>query len=143
MVETIRATVALLEKNEQMSQAALANTMGLDWRANVSPGDPEIPFEPYAADLDQLVSTAYRWNLDWEKLEAGLRALEGAETTARSGYYPKLAMTVDLQQLLERLRRRPRHRPEQERLDPGPGREDPHLQRAAGEATRCGRPMPG
>jgi outer membrane protein len=99
MVETIRATVALLEKNEQMSQAALANTMGLDWRADVTPATQEIPFEPLAIDLDKLVSTAYRWNLDWEKLEAGLRSLEGAETTAKSGYYPKLAMTVDLQKL--------------------------------------------
>jgi len=99
MVETIRATVATLEKNERMAQAALANTMGLGWESDVSPADLEIPFEPYAADLDQLVSTAFRWNLDWEQLEAGLGALEGAETAARSGHYPKLVMTVDLHQL--------------------------------------------
>jgi len=98
MVETIRAAVATLEKNELMSQAALANTMGLNWQASVSPAAGEIPFAPCPGDLDQLVGTAYRFNLDWEKLEAGLRALEGAETAARSGDYPKLAMTVDLHQ---------------------------------------------
>jgi outer membrane protein TolC len=98
MVETIRATVALLEKNDQMAQAALANTMGLGWQASVSPADADIPFEPIAANLDDLVNDAFRWNLDWEKLEAGLRAQEGGETAAESGHYPKLAMTVDLQQ---------------------------------------------
>lgn len=98
MVETIRATVALLEKNEAMAQAALASTMGLGWRQNVVPAAQEIPFEPYAMDLDTLVTDAYQWNLDWQELEAGIRALEGAETTARSGHYPKLAMTVEVKQ---------------------------------------------
>jgi len=98
MVETIRAAVATLEKNELMAQAALANTMGLNWQASVSPAAREIPYAPCPGDLDQLVGTAYRFSLDWEKLEAGLRAMEGAETTARSGDYPRLAMTVDLYQ---------------------------------------------
>jgi outer membrane protein TolC len=97
-VETIRAAVATLEKNEQMSQAALANTMGLNWQASVAPGTQDIPYDSFNGDLDQLVSSAFRFNLDWEKLEAGLRALQGAETTARSGDYPKLAVTVDLYQ---------------------------------------------
>ena len=99
MVETIRATVALLEKNEAMSQAALANTMGMDWRSNVLPAAQEIPFEPYTANLEELVGTAYRGNLDWAKLEAGINSLEGAETTAKSGHMPKLAMTVDLHRM--------------------------------------------
>ena len=98
MVETIRAAVATLEKNELMAQAALAGTMGLNWQASVAPAAQEIPYEPFAGDLDQLAGTAFRFNLDWARLEAGLRALQGAETTARSGDYPKLAVTVDLHQ---------------------------------------------
>lgn len=98
MVETIRATVAQLEKNEAMAQAALANTMGLGWQQSVVPAAQEIPFEPYATNLDALVTDAYQWNLDWQELEAGIRALEGAETNARSGHYPKLAMTVEIKQ---------------------------------------------
>jgi outer membrane protein TolC len=43
-----------------------------------------------------LVGTAYEFNPDWEKVEAGLRALGGAVTTARSGYYPKVAWTGEL-----------------------------------------------
>ena len=96
MVETLRATVAMLEKNEQLSQAALANTMGLGWQVSVTPSAREIPYQPSSPNLEELVGTAYGFNLDWKKLDAGLRALEGAETAARSGHYPKLAMTVDL-----------------------------------------------
>jgi outer membrane protein TolC len=96
MVETIRAAVATLEKNELLSQAALANTIGLSWKVSVSPAAREIPYQPVAANLDDLVGTAYRFNLDWAKLEAGLRALEGAEVTAQSGHAPRLALTVDL-----------------------------------------------
>jgi outer membrane protein TolC len=42
------------------------------------------------------VSTAYEFNPDWAKLEAGLKALDGAVETARSGYYPKIAVTGEL-----------------------------------------------
>lgn len=96
MVETIRAMVAELEKNEAMSQAALANTMGLDWKATVIPAAQEIPFDTYPGDLQELVSTSYQFNPDWNKLEAALRAAEAAVSTAKSGYYPKLALTGEL-----------------------------------------------
>jgi outer membrane protein TolC len=96
MVESLRAMVAALEKNAVISQAALANTMGLPWDANVKPASEEIPFEPYAANLEELAGVAYEFNPDWVKLEAATRAAEGAVTTARSGHYPKLALTGEL-----------------------------------------------
>ena len=96
MVETLRAMVALLEKNEEMSQAALANTMGLSWNSSIRPEDKELPYTPYAENLDNLVGTAYQFSPDWAKVEAGIRAAEGAVRTAKSGYYPKLAVTGDL-----------------------------------------------
>ncbi len=96
MVETLRSMVALLEKNELMAQAALANTMGLPWNSSVKPADKEVPFTPFADGLDGLVSGAYQFNPDWNKLEAGVRAAEGAVRTARSGHYPKLAVTGQL-----------------------------------------------
>ncbi len=96
IVESLCSAVALLEKNEEMAQAALANTMGLPWNASVKPTDREVPFEPAAENLDDLVSTAYRFSPDWNKLEAGIQAAEGAVKTARSGYYPKLAVTGEL-----------------------------------------------
>ena len=43
MVETIRAMVATLEKNELISKAALANIVGMSWDAVVSPADNELP----------------------------------------------------------------------------------------------------
>jgi outer membrane protein TolC len=96
IVETMRSIVAELEKNDALAQAALANTMGLDWQSTVQPGAQEIPFEPYAGDLTELAGKSYQFNPDWNKLEAGLRAAEGVLTTARSGYSPKLALTGEL-----------------------------------------------
>ena len=82
MVESLRSMVALLEKNELMARAALANTMGLSWSASVKPADDEIPFAPFQGKLDDLVGAAYRFNPDWAKLEAGIRAAKGAIRTA-------------------------------------------------------------
>jgi outer membrane protein TolC len=96
MVETLRATLALLEKNEAMAQAALANTMGLTWEESVRPAAAEIPFAPYPGKLEDLVGSSYQFSPDWGKLEAGLRAAEGAVRTAQSGHYPKLALTGEL-----------------------------------------------
>jgi len=96
MVETVRSIVAPLEKNEATAQAALAYTMGLPWNATVEPTESEIPFVPYDGKLDELVATAYEFNPDWAKVDAGLRALEGEHTTAVSGHYPKIALTGDL-----------------------------------------------
>ncbi len=96
MVESLRSMVALLEKNEQLARAALANTMGLAWNASVLPADREMPFLPAAADLDGLVGAAYQFNPDWNKIEAGLRAAEGAVRTAQSGHHPKVALTGEL-----------------------------------------------
>jgi outer membrane protein TolC len=96
MVETLRATLALLEKNEEMARAALANTMGLSWDESVRPAAAEIPFTAYPGDLERLVGSSYQFSPDWGKLEAGLRAAEGAVRTAKSGHHPKLALTGEL-----------------------------------------------
>jgi outer membrane protein TolC len=96
MVESLRAMVAMLEKNEIMAEAALANAAGLPWNASIQPADEEIPFTPYTGNLDRLVSTSYQFSPDWKRLEAAVRAAEGAVTTARSGYYPQVAITGEL-----------------------------------------------
>ena len=96
MVETLRSSVALLEKNEAMAQAALANTMGLAWNESTRPSDKEVPFTPFAENLENLVGTAYRFSPDWAKVESGIRAAQGAVRTAESGHYPKLALMGEL-----------------------------------------------
>ena len=96
MVETIRALVAQLDKNQVMARAALANTIGLPWQSSVTPKDAEIPYAPLASDLPSLVGDAYEFSPDWKGLEAGLRAIEGAVQTARSGHLPKIALTGNL-----------------------------------------------
>ena len=96
MVETIRAMVAQLDKNEAMSRAALANTLGLPWQTSIAPKDTEIACSPLTSDLPALVGDAYEFSPDWQRLEAGLRASDGAVQTARSGHAPKLAITGNL-----------------------------------------------
>jgi len=97
MVESLRAMAAVLEKNEAMSQAALANTLGLGWRESISPSDTEIPLVPLTGGLEDLVGGAYRFNPDWKSYEAGLRASEGGLREARSGYAPKVALVGSLE----------------------------------------------
>lgn len=96
MVETIRAMVASLEKNELMARAALANTMGMSWDAAIEPADIELPHVVFNEMLESLVTTAYQFNPDWEKVKAGILAAEGAVMTEKSGYFPKLALTGSL-----------------------------------------------
>jgi outer membrane protein TolC len=96
MVESIRAIVATLEKNETMAQAALANTMGLTWRDNVVPGAQELPAPPPAVELERLVADTYAFSPDWKRLEEGLQAAEASVSVARSGHAPKIALVGDL-----------------------------------------------
>ncbi len=96
IVESVRSMVAQLEKNERMAQAALANTMGLGWRASIRPADREIPLDRHPGNLEELAGESYRFNPDWGKLEAALQAVAGAVRTAQSGYYPKVALTGEL-----------------------------------------------
>lgn len=96
MVESIRAIVALVEKNELMAQAALANALGMSWSNSVAPVAPDIPFAPFAGNLSEMVGVAYRFNPDWARLEAGIRAAEGSVKTARSGHAPKVALTGEI-----------------------------------------------
>jgi outer membrane protein TolC len=99
MVDSLRSIVGPLEENESSAEAALAYTLGLSWKSSVEPRDGEIPYLPYAGNLDAMVTTAYEFNPDWNKLQAGLRSYEGERLTASSGHYPKLALTGNLHRM--------------------------------------------
>lgn len=96
MVESLRSAVALLEKNVEMAQAALANTMGLPWTTSVRPALRNIPYAPAGETLESMVGKAYEFSPDWVKLEAGIKAAEGAVRTAKSGHYPRIALTGEI-----------------------------------------------
>jgi outer membrane protein TolC len=96
MAETVRSLVAPLEANQASAEAALAYTMGLSWKSSVAPKDETVPFQPYAGNLDDLVSTAYEFNPDWAEIEAGLKAFEGQRATAASGFFPKVGLKGEL-----------------------------------------------
>jgi outer membrane protein TolC len=96
MVETIRSMVAQLEKNELLSQAALANAIGLPWHISAVPTDTELPFTPLANQLNEMVSSAYQFSPDWGVIEAAIRAAEGAIMTAKSGHSPQIGFSGEL-----------------------------------------------
>ena len=72
ILNTTRAIVPLLRKNEQVAKAALANTMGMEWEDCVELAEVEIHFAPCQVDLKQLIGDCYVFNPDVARLEAGL-----------------------------------------------------------------------
>lgn len=96
-VENLRSVVVRLRGNYQLALAALTNTMGLDWRSRIEPVESDIPYQPYAEDIEQLVDASYRFNPDWARLKAGLAAAAGKVGEAQSGRLPKIALIGNLQ----------------------------------------------
>lgn len=91
-VEGMRATLDMLRPGVQIAQAALVQVMGLPWETEIELAAETIPFEPYAIDLRALVSSAYTFSPDWNRLRAGLQAAEAGVREARSGHWPKVLL---------------------------------------------------
>jgi outer membrane protein TolC len=91
--EGVRTLVAQLKGHRELAKAALVNTLGLDWNTPIEVAGAEIPYRPFRANLEELVTTSYRFNPDWAKLKAGLEAAEAKITEARSGHFPKVMLT--------------------------------------------------
>jgi outer membrane protein len=95
-VEGVRTMVAGLASNEKLSLAALLNTTGLDWDTKLEVKEEDIPYQPYRAHLEEMITRAYLFNPDWKKLKAGLGAAEAKIMEARSGFFPKVLLTGSL-----------------------------------------------
>lgn len=95
-VSSIMSMLELLKSNEELAKAALVNFMGLDWKVQVELSEKDIPFKPYKADLTKLVADAYQFNPDWAKIQLGLKAMEAKIRKARSGHFPMIALTGNL-----------------------------------------------
>jgi len=92
ILNTTRAIVPLLNRNEHMAKAALANTMGMEWQECVDVADERIPFSSCDLDLRQLVGDCYVFSPDVAQLEAGLGASRASVKEARSGHRPTVAL---------------------------------------------------
>jgi len=92
ILNTTRAIVPLLNRNEQVAKAALANTMGMEWEDCVELAEEEIRFAPCQVDLKQLIGDCYVFNPDVARLEAGLGAAQAGVREARSGNRPTVAL---------------------------------------------------
>ena len=96
IVASLRSTVMALRSHETLALSALTNTLGLDWRLPVTVADSEVPFAPFATDLDQLVGRAYEFSPDWLRLAEGLKAAEAQVDEKKAGRRPKLALLGSL-----------------------------------------------
>ncbi len=91
-VEALRSVLAVVDSNEELAKSALVNLMGLPWETDLAIAAEELPFEPYAADLTQLIGTTYSFNPDWNRLRAGLQAVEAKVKEAQSDHFPMVAL---------------------------------------------------
>lgn len=96
VVEGLRSAVASLKANEDLTLAALTNSMGLDWNRTINVAESEIPLHHYQADLGEVVSNAYLFNPDWARLQEALKAAEAQIDAATSGYFPRVALVGSL-----------------------------------------------
>jgi outer membrane protein TolC len=95
-VEGSRSLVAALKRNELLAQAALLNTMGLDWDTKIEVTETAISYQPYRSNLAELISQSYQFNPDWAKLKFALEAAQAKIKEARSGHFPKVLLTGSL-----------------------------------------------
>jgi outer membrane protein len=100
VVEALRSTVAALEANEELAKAALTNSMGIAWSTPIALATTELGYTPANIQLADLVSGAYQFNPDWARLEAGLEAAAAKIDEAKSGHYPKFALTGSLNRIV-------------------------------------------
>ncbi len=96
IVSSMRSMLEMLKSNEELSQSALANAMGLEWNSTVTPLENNIPYNPFHGEMSNLVTEAYRFNPDWKSLQLGIEATEAKIKEARSGHFPMIAFTGNL-----------------------------------------------
>jgi outer membrane protein len=97
MVESVRSLVHAVRARSSMAGSALVYRMGLPWETVVHPTESEVPYIPLTTDLEDLVSGTLRFNPDWGRLRAGLKAAEGKIKQSKSGHMPKLALMGHLE----------------------------------------------
>lgn len=92
VVASLKSVVALLRSNEEMARSALANAMGLSWRAAVIPADTDIPGLEYGGTLDELVAKAQSLNPQALQIGHGLAAAEAGVAKAKAGHLPVVVL---------------------------------------------------
>lgn len=92
IVEQVRAMVVDFEIKEKIVNAALINTLGLNWSSSIRLSDSVILYNPYLSDLNSFIKEALNSNPDWVKIKYGINAANAKIDEAFSGYLPKLSL---------------------------------------------------
>ncbi len=93
VLESVRSVKTTLDAGVELTEAALGNTMGLNWQQPVKLAETELPFHPVKVDLDKLVAETYRFNPDWQRLAAGLEAANALVRKEQAGHWPKIGLS--------------------------------------------------
>lgn len=96
VLESARSIVALMQSNVELAKAALSNTMGLDWDSPIALAETQIPFTPIEVDLGRMVAGAYRFNPDWNQMEAAVESYDAKVSEEKSRRWPKVGLTGTL-----------------------------------------------
>ncbi|MBA4366999.1 MAG: TolC family protein [Desulfobacterium sp.] len=96
MMESSRAIVAAFQGNLEISKAALINTMGLSWDTDIRLSEIDIPNQPYAANLEELIGNLYQFNPDWKQFKAAIEAARAKIQQEKAGHMPKVMLNGTL-----------------------------------------------
>jgi outer membrane protein len=96
VLDSARAIVDRLTAHAELADAALANTMGLDWDDPVEPAEISIPYEPLDVDVHQMVADAYRFNPDWQQMAAAIEAYQAQVSAEKAKLWPQVAVSGTL-----------------------------------------------
>jgi outer membrane protein len=96
MMESARAIVAAFQGNLEISKAALINTMGLSWDTDIRFSEIDIPEQPYAANIEELIGNSYQFNPDWKQFKAAIEAAQSKIQQEKAGHMPKVMLSGTL-----------------------------------------------
>jgi outer membrane protein TolC len=96
MTESARAMVAEFKGNREISKAALINTMGLSWDADIRLSETDIPDRLWETNLSELIGNVYEFNPDWKQFRAAIEAARARIQQEKAGHLPKLMLTGTL-----------------------------------------------
>lgn len=83
-----RAHVSSLDSNLELAKAGLINTLGLTHDTPVTIAEAPLLFDPFGADVPDLISEAYVFNPDWKAVNAEIDILSLTVDEKKGGYLP-------------------------------------------------------
>ncbi|MFA7227711.1 MAG: TolC family protein [Melioribacteraceae bacterium] len=92
VAEAVKSILIQISGERKNALAALAHSMGLDWKTQIKISDKEFPRLEGTKDLETLINSAVRQNPLFDKVDSGLKVFESKIELAKSSLYPSVAL---------------------------------------------------